>query len=168
MEATFPVYVKTLTGKVFSLELCASDTVDVVKLKIEDKHGVPFASQRLLHASKQLEDDRTLSSYGIGKESTLFMVLKLAASQNAEEEKVPAPPAKPDYKKYEQEESEDEDNLEEDVAEDDGDFFSSSFSSSKPPSASKSTPTSTTTSTSTTTTKSQPPPEEIQAMKKKN
>ncbi|EEU40028.1 ubiquitin, partial [Fusarium vanettenii 77-13-4] len=72
------IFVISRSGKKVILEqMSSSDTVLNLKLRIREEEGTQIHRQRLIFNGKQLEDERTLSDYSIGKGETVHMVMQL-------------------------------------------------------------------------------------------
>ncbi|KAG2577184.1 uncharacterized protein LOC120679259 [Panicum virgatum] len=72
------VFVRTLGGRSLALDVSPSDTVDVVKARVQARERVAAADQRLVFAGRELSDGRrTLAEYGVGKEANLFLHRRL-------------------------------------------------------------------------------------------
>lgn len=71
------LFVKTLTGKVTPIEVERTDTISMIKAKIQDKEGHDPDTQRLVYKSKILDDDKTVEESGIENESTISLVMRL-------------------------------------------------------------------------------------------
>ena len=66
------IFVRTLHGKTFSLDVQASDTIEAIKGKIQEKEGIDPDQQTLKFSETELECGRTLSDYNIKQESSVL------------------------------------------------------------------------------------------------
>ena len=72
------IFVRILgSRKTISLEVRNSDTIGVVKSKVEAKEGIPPEFNRLYFSEKWLQEDRMLSDYNINAESTVTLAINL-------------------------------------------------------------------------------------------
>ncbi len=73
---TFQIFVKLPQGKTITLDVEGSDTIAMVKEKIQDKEGIPRREQRLqLQSGKQLKDGKTVTDHNIRKEMTINLII---------------------------------------------------------------------------------------------
>ena len=74
---TYQIFVKTLTGKTITVDVDPNDTIELLKILIRFKEGIPLFQQNIVFAGRQLEDNRTIRDYNIQKESTVHLILRL-------------------------------------------------------------------------------------------
>ena len=70
------IFVSVPAGKTVTLEVDPNDFIDDVKMKIQDKEGIPPQSQNLILNGKILEDGHSVRYYKIQGKSTLRLDLK--------------------------------------------------------------------------------------------
>ena len=71
------IFIRSLTGTTFEINVYPSDYSLCVKRLIEKLKGVPLDKVRLIYAGKELEDYHTLSDRNIESEATLHLLMRL-------------------------------------------------------------------------------------------
>ena len=72
------ICVTTLTGKLLKIEVEPNDTIEKLKMKIQDNEGIPPDQQVIISSGKRLDDNnKELEDYGITEESRLSLILKM-------------------------------------------------------------------------------------------
>ena len=74
------IFLQKPSGGRIPLNLQSHDSIENLKLLIEDKMRIPRGRQCLIFAGTELEDSGTLNDYGILEESTLHLSLKINVS----------------------------------------------------------------------------------------
>ena len=77
MSGNNQIFIETLTGKKFSLDVKPSETIKNIKAKIQDREGIPAEKQKLVFAGRILEDNTTLADYNIEMESIVYLIIKV-------------------------------------------------------------------------------------------
>ncbi|KAL4449670.1 hypothetical protein ABPG74_007493 [Tetrahymena malaccensis] len=74
---TMQISIKTLSGKTITIDnVKASDTIESLKAKIEEKQQIAISQQKLVFDSKQLDNQKTLYEYDIQKDSIIYLVIR--------------------------------------------------------------------------------------------
>ena len=68
--------------RTITIDTCSADTVWDVKTKIHGKVGVPPHLQCLINKGKCLADSRTVGSYPITQDSSLFFILRPSSTSS--------------------------------------------------------------------------------------
>ena len=74
---TMPIFVKMLDGKTIRLDCFEFTMIEKLKLKIQEKEGIPQYQLNLVFAGIRLENDKSFADYNITKESTIHTVCRL-------------------------------------------------------------------------------------------
>jgi len=71
------LFINTVIGKIIIVEVEPSDSIQIIKIKIQEKEGIEITNQRLIFAGRQLADEKTVQDYKIQTDSTIHLVLRL-------------------------------------------------------------------------------------------
>ena len=80
-EGSFQIFVKDIDGKSKTFIVKETDLIEDLKKKVQEKIGIPTTRQRLIYGGKQLQNGKRLDFYGISKDSTICLVLRLLSSE---------------------------------------------------------------------------------------
>ena len=68
------IAVKTMTGKTVMLQVKMDDTIESVKLQIQNKEGMPVDQQRLIFSGKEVLNEHRVADYNFAKDATIHLV----------------------------------------------------------------------------------------------
>ena len=74
---TFPVLVKSMTGKHTTITIHEQMTIEEMKVEIEKIDGIPIHQQRLVFNGKELQDTKIVESYNLKSNDMIHIVLRL-------------------------------------------------------------------------------------------
>ena len=77
LTVVIPIFIKMLTGESFSLEVETSESIKEVKNKIQERTGIYPEQQRLVYASKPLDDNGDLSNHDIRNGAEIYLIRRL-------------------------------------------------------------------------------------------
>uniref|UniRef100_A0A3Q3XIR5 Ubiquitin-like domain-containing protein n=1 Tax=Mola mola TaxID=94237 RepID=A0A3Q3XIR5_MOLML len=71
------VFLRNEKGQMSTYDVKPDETVSGLKEKVRCREGVQVSQQRLVHQSREMEDGRLLSDYGVKELSTIDLMLRL-------------------------------------------------------------------------------------------
>ncbi|KAG8777470.1 hypothetical protein FRB91_001761 [Serendipita sp. 411] len=75
--APYRIYIKTLTGKAYTLEVTWNEAIISMKEKLETQSGIPSMSLRVIYKGVEIENDKTMKYYNVNPEATMHLILSL-------------------------------------------------------------------------------------------
>jgi ubiquitin len=81
------IIVKEINGVMTEIEVDSSDSIALVKNKIQDVRGYPLDEMRMIFFGKLLQDERTLEDYSIANGTIIHLVMKSQLRQVSQEPK---------------------------------------------------------------------------------
>jgi hypothetical protein len=73
----FGIFVKNLTGRSIDFQITHQMRVEELKMKIQEKYGIPVEQQRFIFSGREFKDSMLFGMYNITKDSTIHLVLRL-------------------------------------------------------------------------------------------
>jgi len=87
-DSSFQIFVKGLEGKTSTHNgITPATKISDIKRMLNERFGLEPVHQRLIFGSKPLEDSKTVAEYGIQRNSTLHLVVRLPGGANDEKGK---------------------------------------------------------------------------------
>ncbi|XP_033222186.1 polyubiquitin-like [Belonocnema kinseyi] len=77
LDEQMQIFVRTMDGRSIICDVEPSDTIENLKIRIQEKEGVSQYQQHLIFKGKAMEDDKSLLACNIEKDSTLYLILCL-------------------------------------------------------------------------------------------
>lgn len=71
------IFCKTLSSQTYTLNVDPDFTIYDIDLLVQHVSGIPPDCQRLICNGRRLDGPRTLEDYGIGKESTIHIIISI-------------------------------------------------------------------------------------------
>eukprot|EP01015_Nassula_variabilis_P004583 TRINITY_DN1319_c0_g1_i4.p1 TRINITY_DN1319_c0_g1~~TRINITY_DN1319_c0_g1_i4.p1 ORF type:complete len:102 (+),score=29.30 TRINITY_DN1319_c0_g1_i4:3-308(+) len=71
------IFIKTLTQKKHSMNFEPENTINQIKLALQEKEGIMADQIKLVSSGKLLEDNKKISDYNLEAGATIHMVINL-------------------------------------------------------------------------------------------
>ena len=66
-------FIKVVNGKTIAIDLEPSDTIKILKVKINEREGIPLDKIKIIYQGKLLEDDKTIKYYNLSEQINLTL-----------------------------------------------------------------------------------------------